>query len=468
MSLPLLLRQDESSYMPLPRLTTVAGLFAAVLLATPFIPAAAQDGRVLDEIVAIVGDEIILQSEVDALLSNLMRQQPQATYSDEVWMQALDQIINQHVLTVVAKRDTNITVTQEEVDQVLEQRINQLIQQVGGQARLEDLYGKSLVRIRADLHNEFRDQLLAEKLQQTKVRNIRVTPTEVREWFAQFPTDSLPTIPELVRVAHIVRYPDLTEEAIQEAYDIISAIRDSIVSGGADLEEMARQFSDDPGSAAAGGRIEDTNLADLVPEFAAVASRSPVGEISQVFRTTFGFHILRVNERRGENVDFNHILIRIDDRRIDPTPTIAFLNSVRDSVLNQQIPFAVMAKRHSQEERSAQLGGRVIDPQTGERDLVLENLGELWRATLDTMRVGDISRATRVDLEDDRQAYHIVELQRRVPEHTVALDTDYERIEQFALQEKRARVLQAWVNQLREDVYVDLRGRAEQLALAQR
>src|SRR5690606_38837142 len=136
MSLPLLLRQDESSYMPLPRLTTVAGLFAAVLLATPFIPAAAQDGRVLDEIVAIVGDEIILQSEVDALLSNLMRQQPQATYSDEVWMQALDQIINQHVLTVVAKRDTNITVTQEEVDQVLEQRINQLIQQVGGQARL--------------------------------------------------------------------------------------------------------------------------------------------------------------------------------------------------------------------------------------------------------------------------------------------------------------------------------------------
>lgn len=462
------MRQDDSPYMPFSRIKTLAGGLATVLIVLISAPAWAQNAQVLDEIVAIVGDEIILQSEVDALLSNLIRQQPQASYSDELWMQALDQIINQHVMTVVAKRDTNITVSQEEVDQVLEQRISQLTQQVGSQARLEELYGKSLVRIRADLRDEFRDQLLAERLQQSKVRNIRVTPTEVREWFAQFPTDSLPTIPEVVRVSHIVRYPELTPEAIGEAREIISAIRDSIVNAGASFEELAGQFSDDPGSAAIGGRIEETNLADLVPEFAAVASRSAVGEVSQVFQTTFGFHILRVNDRRGETIDFNHILIRIDDRRIDPTPAIEYLGTLRDSILNQQVPFAVMAKRHSQEESSAQLGGRVIDPQTGERDLVLENLGELWLATLDTLDEGEISHPARVELEDDRQAYHIVELQRRRPEHTVDLATDYERIEQFALSEKRTRELQEWVGRLRENVFVDLRGRAERLALAQR
>lgn len=444
-------------------------VWIAVLLLLPVAaPSLAQDGRIIDEIVAVVGDEIVLQSEVDALLANLMRQQPQVTSTDEMWMDALDQIISQHVMTVAAKRDTNITVTQDEVDQTLEQRINQMIQQVGGQQRLEELYGKSLVRIRAELRDDFRDQLLAEKLQQTKMRDIRITPTEVREWFAQFPADSLPTIPEVVRVSHIVRYPALTEEATSEAREIISAIRDSIVQAGASFEEMASQFSDDPGSAQVGGRIENTNLGDLVPEFAAVASRSPVGEVSQVFETPFGYHILRVNERRGEVVDFNHILIRIDDSRIDPASTIDFLSAVRDSILHQGMPFAVMAKRHSEEERSAQLGGRVIDPQTGERDLVLANLGDLWQETLDTMSIGEISRPARVELESDRQAYHIVELERRVPEHEVALDTDYERIEQFALQDKRSRVLQEWITRLRTEVYVDLRGRAERLALARR
>ncbi len=454
--------------MPFYRITSSVGYIAALLFALLGSPALAQQNDVVDEIVAVVGDEIVLQSEVDAMLANLVRQQPQASFSDDMWMQALDQIISQHVMTVVAKRDTNITVTQEQVDQTLEQRIDQMIQQVGGQARLEELYGRSLIRIRSDLRDDFRDQLLAEQLQSTKVRDIRITPTEVREWFAQFPTDSLPTIPEMVRVAHIVRYPDVTGEAISEAREIISSIRDSIVAGGAEFEEMASQFSDDPGSAQAGGRIENTNLGDLVPEFAVVASRSPVGEVSQVFETPFGFHILRVNERRGETVDFNHILIRIDNSRIDPSATIDYLSAVRDSILNQNIPFATMAKRHSQEEESAQLGGRVIDPQSGERDLVLENLDELWRATLDTMTTGEISEPTRVQLEDDRQAYHIVELQRHTPEHEVDLDTDYERIEQYALQEKRSRVLQEWVRQLREEVYVELRGRAERLALAQR
>lgn len=454
--------------MPLHRMKPMVGLLAAAIVILFSSPAAAQQAQVVDEIVAVVGDEIVLQSEVDAMLTNLIRQRPQTAYSDEMWLNALDQIINQHVMTVVAKRDTNITVTQEQVDQALDQRINQMIQQVGGQARLEELYGKSLVRIRAEIRDDFRDQLLAEQLQTGKMRDIRITPTEVREWFAQFPTDSLPTIPEVVRVSHIVRYPEVTEGAKTEAREIVAAIRDSIVESGASFEEMARQFSDDPGSAQAGGRIEDTNLGDLVPEFAAVASRIPVGEVSQVFETPFGYHILRVNERRGEIVDFNHILIRIDDTSIDPAPTMEFLSAVRDSILNQNMPFALMAKRHSQEQESAQLGGRVIDPQTGERDLVLANLGDLWQATLDTMEAGEISEPARVALETDRQAYHIVELQRRMSEHEVDIDTDYERIEQYALQEKRSRLLQQWLDQLREEVYIDLRGRAERLELARR
>lgn len=445
-------------------------LFAAIAMAALLIagPARAQNQEVVDEIVAVVGDHIILKSEVDALVANMMRQQPNVNYSEEGWMDALDQMINQQILTVVARRDTNIIVTDEQVTQALDRRTEQMIAQVGSQSRLEELYGKSLVRIKAELREDFRDQLLAEQVQQRKIQEIRITPTEVREWFHQFPTDSLPTLPEMVRLSHVVRYPSVTESARQEARAIIETIRDSIVTSDATLEDMARQFSDDPGSARVGGRIEDTNLSDLVPEFAAVASRLPEGEISQVFETPFGYHIMRVNERRGEFVDFNHILIQIDDSRIDPAETISFLNSVRDSIVAEDMSFALMAKRHSQEEQSAQLGGRVIDSRTGERDLVLESLGPLWQNVLDTLDVGEISKPARVELENDRQAYHIVYLQRRTPSHVVSLESDYERIEQFALQEKQQRIMQRWYDQLREDVYVDLRGKAERISLAKR
>ena len=446
---------------PLLTVIAVAALFIAG-------PARAQDAEVVDEIVAIVGDQIILKSEVDALVANAMRQQPDVTYTEAVWMDALENMINQHMLAVVAKRDTTIIVTDEQVTQALDRRTEQMIAQVGGQARLEELYGKSLVRIKSELREDFRDQLLAEQIQQRKIQNIRITPTEVRQWFHQFPADSLPTLPEMVRLSHIVRYPAVTDDAKQEARSIIEIIRDSVVTSESTIEDMARQFSDDAGSAAAGGHIEDINLGDLVPEFAAVASRIPIGEVSQVFETPFGYHILRVNERRGEIVDFNHILIQIDDSRIDPAETISFLNTIRDSILTYEIPFAVMAKRHSEEELSAQLGGRVVDPRTGERDLVLESLGPLWQNVLDTLEVGEISMPARVELENDRQAYHIVSLQRRTPSHTVSLDTDYERIEQYALQEKQQRIIQKWYEQLRQDVYVDLRGKAERISLARR
>lgn len=446
--------------------TCVALLAATVFLAPQ--QAEAQQGGVLDEIVAVVNDRIVLQSEVDAMVANLMQQQPGLTNSEQIWMEALNQIINQNLLAVAARRDTNITVQEEQVDQAMDQRIAQMVAQIGSEARLEELYGRSIVRIKADLRDDFRDQLLADQLRQSKIRDIRITPSEVQVWFEQFPADSLPTIPTVVRVNHIVRFPEVTPEAKSEAREIIIAIRDSIVAGGASFEEMARQFSEDPGSASLGGRIEDTNLGDLVPEFGAVASRIPVGDVSQVFESTFGFHIVRVNDRRGENVDLNHILIQIDDSRIDPNETIRFLSSVRDSILSRGMPFELMAKRHSQEDESAQLGGRVIDPRTGERDLIVANLGEMWQATLDTMQAGEISKPTRVQLETERQAFHIVKLIRRQEEHVIDLETDYVRIEEFALQEKRAQWLQEWIDGLREEIYVDLRGKAERIAVASR
>jgi peptidyl-prolyl cis-trans isomerase SurA len=455
-------------FMITPIRSIFAGLFVSVFLFSISPEALAQNSNrsdlpVADEIVSVVGDQIILRSEVDGLVANMMQAQ-QISYSDELWASALNELIDQQVLIAHARRDTTIRVTEDQLDQALGARIQQLQAQVGGQSRLEEMYGKSVIEIRAEMRDDFRKRLLAEQFQQNRMRRVRITPTEVEAWFAQFPTDSLPVLPEMARVAHIVKYPPVSEAAREEALEIISTIRDSVTTGTSTFEDMARRFSDDRGSAQLGGRLEEISLRDLVPEFGAVAARIPLGEVSQPFQTQFGYHILRVNNRVGDVIDVNHILIRIDDRQADAGPALEALAVLRDSLLTHNVPFELLARRHSEEEFSSIRGGRVIDPRSGERDLFIEALGSTWRRTLADMNPGDVSEPREVELLDGRRAYHIVKLQRRIPEHRVDIRTDYERIEQFALQEKRAEVFRRWVDDLREQVYIDIRGKGRQVA----
>ncbi|MBO6577308.1 MAG: peptidylprolyl isomerase [Rhodothermales bacterium] len=432
----------------------VVTLFALLLVAPP--QAGAQDRPIVDEIVAVVADKILLRSEVDAIVANLVRQQ-QIPYSDALWGEALQQLVDERVLVIHARRDTTLNVTDDQVEQMLDQRIAGMAAQVGGVGRLEDVYGKTVVEIKEELKEEGRDQILADQFRSRRVQGIKVTPTDVDRFFARFPTDSLPTLPEAVRVSHVVRYPAVTEEARTEAREILAAIRDSIVVGGGTIEEWAETFSEDPGSAQNGGRYESMALGEMVPEFAAVAARSQPGVVSGIFETEFGLHIMRVNSRRGDEVDYNHILIQFDRSKSDPQVAIDFLTAVRDSVLAESLPFAEAARRHSEDPRSAAQGGRVIDPQTGERDLFIEALGPFWQTALRDLEVGAISEPHEVELLNGRRAYHIVLLQRRTPEHKVSLDTDYAFIEQYALRQKQAEEMAEWMRELRKDVYIDIR-----------
>lgn len=445
-------------------------LFAVLCLALftfcPVTTAVAQsDEEVIDEIVAVVGEYIVLRSEVDGIVLRFLQQQ-QMEYSEELWLTALNQLIDQRVLSIHAKRDTNIVVSDDQVEQALDQRIDQITAQMGGVSNLEQIYGKSTLEIRSDLREDLRDQLLADQFQGTKIGSIKTTPSEIREWFMQFPTDSLPTIPEIVRLSHIVRYPTLSDEAKDYARSLVSSIRDSVLAGSFTLEEAATAFSQDEGSKSNGGRYEGSRLRELVPEFAAVASRANIGELSQVFESPYGFHVLRVNERRGDVVDFNHVLIQIDENEADPTEAIDMLSVVRDSILNQEMPFELMARRHSEEEISNKLGGRVLNYSSGERDLPLQALNFTWRTTINSIDIGEISEPAEVELLDGKKAYHIIHLQRRVPEHKVDIETDYERIETLALQDKQNRVLSEWLQDLRKDVYIEMRGKAQEISLA--
>ncbi len=430
-----------------------------LLLAVLLVPALAQaqEGQVLDEIAAVVGTRIVLRSEVEAYASQSVAR---GAAADEARRNALRDLVDQAVMATVAERDTTIQITPEQVQQALDQRLQGVLRQLGSEERVQQVYGKSLTQLKEDLRNTFRDQLLARDLQQKQFRGLRITPSEVSDWFRGLPSDSLPEIPATVRVSHIARFPGAPQAAVNEARAVVSSIRDSILAGRGTFEDLARQFSEDPGSADQGGRIANIRLGDLVPEFAAVAARQPLGEISAPFQTTFGYHILRVNERRGDVVDFSHVLIRVDASRADPAPANAFLASIRDSLVTYRLPFELMAKRHSEDPASSQVGGRVFDLQSRERDLVADALGALWHATIDTLQVGQVSAPAPFESLDGRKGVHIVLLQARTPAHRVNLETDYSRIEGIALQDKQDRAMRGWLDTLRRQVFIEYRGRA--------
>ncbi len=442
----------------LSRLAAVALVAVAVALPSraQVAPGTVAPGTVLDGIAAVVGDEIVLQSEATALAQQASQGQP---VTNELWSRALDELVRQRVLVIHAQRDTTIIIAEEQVNQQLDQQVGQMAAQAGGEAALEAYYRKTTEEIKETFREDVRKQLLAERLRGVRMRDVSVTPGEVRNWLDQIPVEERPEVPEIVRVAHIVKVPAASPEAKQNARDFAGALRDSVLAEQATIEELARRHSDDGGSGSRGGLIENIELRLLVPEFAAVAGSVELGALSQVFESPFGYHFMRVTAREAGKVTFNHILIAVEMGADAAQIARDELMMLRDSVLTHGVAFEGIARRHSDDPLSAARGGFVSDPRTGERDIRLEALGAQWQGTVDSLKVGDLSNPGSVRLLDGAgtQALHVVLLQKRTPPHELSVETDYALLSQYALNDKRREVFEQWLTRLQRDVYVDIR-----------
>lgn len=420
-----------------------------------------QQKQVADKIVAIVNDEIILKSEVDDevrqyLQQAQMNQQAQSvSFSEDLWYSALESMIDSFVMLEKAEQDS-IVVSDDMVNRQMDQRIQQMIRQAGSEQALEEAFGQSIVQIRADYREQFREQMIVQQVQQQKMSDVEITRPEVREFFEQIPEDQLPTIPEQVELSQIVVPPPELEDARNTALQKARALRDSVTTHGKDFEEMARKYSDGP-SASRGGLLPMMPLNDLVANYSAAASALEPGEISQVVRTEFGYHIIRLNERSGDNIETNHILIEVDEESVDEEFAINKLEAIRDSALNHDVPFRELARRHSEDEITSAMGGRIMNMQTEERRLSLSDLDpSLYRIVLLLEEEGEISEPREFTMQqNEKKAYRIVRLDRHHPEHIANLDDDYERIREIALQQKRMREMSDWLEGLRSEVYIE-------------
>jgi peptidyl-prolyl cis-trans isomerase SurA len=437
-------------------------LFLTALLTIFSSSIFAQQSNVADRIIAVVNDRIILKSDVDdevrQYINQAEAQGEEVEFTEDLWYSALQSMVDNYVMLEQAQIDS-ITVSDDMVNRQMDARINDLVRQAGSERAVEDAFGKSIIQLRADFRDQFREQMIVQRVQQTRMSDINITRPEVQEFFNNIPDNQLPTIPEQVGISQIVAIPPPLEDARSQAFQKAEALRDSVLNHGKSFEEMARRYSEDQ-SAQRGGSLPMLPINDLVATYSAAATALEEGEISEVVRTEFGYHVIRLDDRQGDQIATSHILVQIDEEQVDEQVAIDKLTAIRDSVHNHDKQFAEMARRYSEDEETKSFGGRIINRQTGERLIPISQLEPaLYRIVLLLEEEGQISepRSYNPPRQNVSRAFRIVRLDRHIPEHIASLEQDYDRIRDIALQQKQMNEFRSWLENLREEFYIEFK-----------
>lgn len=412
-----------------------------------FLTAIGYSQQAVDKIVAVVDNEIILQSELDFQVNLFAVQRNLDPNSRALREQILNSLIEEKLIYAQAELDS-IIVSDDEIEQRINYQINILSQQLGSLTNVEKQYGMSIERIKRELRDDVKKNVMIQRLQEKNFGNIRVTFPEVKEFFELY-KDSLGSIPEKVTIYHIFQNPKSTERNKIKFKQKAQAILDSIKAG-ADFAEMAKKYSDDPGSSKVGGDLGFVKKGVFYPEFEAAAFKLKQGEISDVIESPAGYHIIQLIEKRGESIHTRHILIKIKTDDSADLNTIDFLTAVRDSIVKGFGTFQDYAKKYSEDKETAPFGGELGTFYINQLDKpLLDAIGKL--------KEGDIGFPRRLEYSQGVYGYHIVYLKSRVPQHQPDLEKDYDELKKLATEYKRQKEYQRWINELKEKIFWEKR-----------
>ena len=407
--------------------------------------------QTVDGVAAIVGGDVILKSDIDEQYDVFNRQNFGKPVS---YCEVFEELLFQKLLIHHAAIDS-ISIGEEEVEANMDRRIQQLIMQMGDQKKLEDFYEKSVVEIKEDMRTLIKEQLTAQRMQMTVVEGIEVTPSEVREYYENLPADSIPLISAEVELSQIVKFPELSEEAEQEVIAKLKELKERIENG-TSFSSMAILYSEDPGSNKKGGEYQGIQRGVFVKEFEAVAFNLRKGEISDPFKTEFGYHIVQLLEKRGEELDLRHILIKPKLTQENLQEAKNFLDSVSVAIANGEMTFEEASRRFSDDEQTRFNGGQMSNFQSGNNKFEVSQLDRGLFALISTLENDEISEASFYRTEDQREAFRIVRLDANYEPHKANLDLDFTRIKGFALQQKQAKTVEDWKNEKLADTFVKI------------
>lgn len=404
-----------------------------------------------DKIVAIVGDRIILQSDIRNSILDMQRQGQ--TMPDSAECLLMQQAVISKVLMLQAEKDS-LPVTDEEVEAELEQRIRYFINQVGTQEALEEMAGKTVYQIKDDARESVKERKLADAMQKKVVENVRITPVEVKAFFDKIPKDSLPFYESQLEIGQIVIYPKASRDLEQYIVSEMNNYKKQIESKLTTFSQLAMKVSEDPGSKERGGLYEINRTEKTWdPVFLSTAFRLKEGEISAPVKSKFGYHLITLEQRNGDNAVVRHIL------RIPPVTddeikqAIVKLDSIRAKIIAGTIGFNEAATKHSDDE-SAKFLGPFLTSRDGSTYVTIDELDKDMVAIISKMKVGDISQPTPFLSEQGKKGVRIIFLKSRSEPHRMNMRDDYSRISQFALEEKKAKTLDKWMKAIIPTYYI--------------
>lgn len=407
--------------------------------------------KTVDKVIGVVGDNIILLSDVEAQLQQAKAQGE--IVNDRLRCTIFDQLLLDKFFLAQAQLDS-VYVSEDEVEAELDKRIRYFITtSFGSQQKLEEYYGKSTEDLKDDFRKDIRNQMLAEKMQSKIYGSIKTTPSDVKLFFDAIPKDSLPYFNAEIELSQIVIKPKASDEAKEYALYKANQIRKEIMSGG-DFSIKATLNSDDPGSKKDGGDLGFISRGEMVQEFEAGAFKLKEGEISEVIETQFGYHIIQCLERKGERIHVRHILISPPITSIDEQIAVATLDSVANLIKSGVMTFEQAVKEFSEDDQSKSNNGSIINQQNGTSYFEMNEIDGSLLFSMSDLKKGQVSQVSPFEAADGSKAFRVIMIKSESEPHVANLKEDYSKIQGACKQAKQQEALVKWIQEKRGDAYI--------------
>jgi peptidyl-prolyl cis-trans isomerase SurA len=411
----------------------------------------AQPEQIIDQVAAVIGGKTLLKSEVESQYQQIIAQG--TTADPELKCRIIDQLLINKLLLNQALLDS-LEVTDSQVDNELDRRIGYMVNQIGSEARLEEYYEKSIPEIRDEFRPLIKDQLLSQQMQSKVTKNASVSPADVRAFFNSIPPDSLPFINAEIEYAQIVINVPVSNEEKIRIRERLEGFRKRVADG-EDFATLAILYSID-GSSKNGGELGFVNRGDLVPEFEAAAFKLRKGEVSEIVESKFGYHIIQLIERRGEQINVRHILLKPSFGPGEINQTFTLADSIYKAIKSDSLTFSEAAQRFSNDSESRYNGGNVVNQKNGTTRFETDEVDPTVFFQLEKMNVGDISAPIQSLSAEGNTAFRILYLRTRTQPHKADLSTDYQRIQEATLTEKENKALTDWVKKKKSTTFVQV------------
>jgi peptidyl-prolyl cis-trans isomerase SurA len=407
--------------------------------------------KVVDRIIAVVGQNMVLESDIESQYMQAKMQGSIEGSSRTVKCQILENMLLEDVMLNQAELDS-VQVSDSEVEQSLDQRLHYFISQFGSQEKLEEYYGKTILEIKEEFRTLVKNNMLVQEVQKNITKNVIVTPSDVRSFYRDMPVDSVPLINSKVEMRQIVKIPPVSLEQKVMIKEKLRDLRRRVMEG-ENFATLAILYSEDPGSAAKGGEIGFFGRGELYPEYEAAAFKLKEGEVSEVVETKAGFHIIQLIERKGDYINTRHILLVAKPSPVDLENARTQLDSVLVKIRSGEITFEAAAEKYSDDPGKSS-GGYIINPYNGTTWFEMDQLEPQVSFVINKLEVGQISTPVPMQTEDGKQAFRLVKLEARTEPHRANLTDDYSYLQDLALQKKKQDKLVDWVNKNVGNTYI--------------